>query len=163
MEISHRALATCTVFAALIVAAVVVPVAETRSSDEDVKKVAVALVWANINAQYGKVWPRLHPRYQRVTTRAFWENCQRKAGTKAAGTEWLSIKATDSFPDRLSFPLLGTLRVTAVTIEARIVTYLGTRHTVRDTRYWIKLGSTWRGLWQAETYRAYKAHRCPPT
>ena len=40
--------------------------------------------------------------------------------------------------------------------------YRGTTHTVRDTNYWKRLNGVWRGLWQPETYRAYKEHRCPP-
>ena len=131
------------------------------ASAQDVRKVAVDLVWANIRGQYGRVWPRLHPRYQRVTTRAFWEACQRKQSAQTAGVEWLSIRATDAYPDRVRLPLLGRVNVTAVTISAR-VEYLGTRRTITDTNYWILLRGVWRGLWQPETYRAYARHRCPP-
>jgi hypothetical protein len=140
--------------------AVFVPVAQTRSSGGNVKKVALGVVAANIRGEYGKVWPLLHPRYQLVTTRAFWESCQRKKAASQTGIEWLSIKATDAYPDRVTLPLLGNVRVTAVTIEAKIE-YLGSRHTVTDTNYWIKIGSRWRGTWKPEVYRAYKAHRCP--
>jgi len=36
--------------------------------------------------------------------------------------------------------------------------YRGTTHKVSDTNYWKRLNGVWRGLWQPETYRAYKAH-----
>ena len=99
---------------------------------EDLKALQVALTWANIRGQYGKVWPLLHPRYQRVTTRAFWEKCQRKRAAKTAGVEWLSVKATDAYADRITLPLLGRVSVVAVSVEAKI-DYLGTTRTVRDT------------------------------
>ena len=103
----------------------------------------------------------LHPRYQRATTRAFWESCKRKAAAKQTGIEWLSIKAIDAYPDRVTLPLLGTIPVIAVTVEAKF-TYLGTKHTVSDTNYWAKVVPQWKGFWKPEQYRAYKAHRCPP-
>jgi hypothetical protein len=127
---------------------------------EDLKRLQVALTWANIRAQYGKVWPLLHPRYQRVTTRAFWEACQRKRAKKTAGVEWLSVKATDAYSDRITLPLLGSIPVVAVSVEARNE-YLGTKRTVRDTLYWTTLKWKWVVLWDRATYRAYKAHRCP--
>jgi hypothetical protein len=128
---------------------------------EQLKALQVAVTWANIRAQYGKVWPLLHPRYQRVTTRAFWEACQRKRAKKNAGVKWLSVKATDAYPDRITLPLLGSIPVVAVSVETRIE-YLGTKRTVRDTLYWTTLnGVGWVGLWEPATYRAYKAHRCP--
>ncbi len=110
--------------------------------------------------QYGRVWPLLHPRYRRVTTRAFWESCQRKRARVADGIEWISIKATDAYADRIALPLLGTVPVVAVSIEAKFE-YLGAKRTVRDTVYWMRLNGKWIGLWEPETYRAYKAHRCP--
>ena len=129
---------------------------------EDLKKFQVALTWANIRGQYGKVWPLLHPRYQRVTTRAFWEACQRKRAQKRAGVEWISVKATDAYSDRITLPLLGSISVVAVSIEAKLK-YRGTTQTVRETHYWTQYGKwgTWAGLWEPPTYRAYKAHRCP--
>jgi hypothetical protein len=135
----------------------------TASDEGDAKRVAVALVWANIHAQYGKVWATLHQRYQRVTTRAFWESCKRKYAAKHAGIEWLSVKAIDAYPDRVTLPLLGPVRVTAVTLVAEIKApypdyFSG---TYSDTHLWVKVGSQWKGLWTTEQYRAYKAHRCP--
>jgi hypothetical protein len=127
---------------------------------DDVKRLQVALTWANIRGQYGKVWPPLHPRYQRVTTRAFWEECHRKDARKAAGVEWLSIRATDAYDDKRTFPLLGRVSVVAVSMEAKI-DYLGLKRTIRDTLYWMKVADNWRGLWEPEMYRAYRAHRCP--
>jgi hypothetical protein len=161
-ELQVRAGSMRRVFVLLVVVVVILVAcgASEASNNGDVKKVAVALVWENIHAQYGKVWATLHPRYQRVTTRAFWESCQRRKAEQQAGVDWLSIRASDAYSDRVSLPLLGTIPVTAVTIEAK-VSYLGAKHTISDTNYWVKLGSSWRGLWNPETYRAYKAHRCP--
>jgi hypothetical protein len=141
------------------------PVAETRSSDEQVRQLAVALQWANVNGQYGKVWARLHPVHQRVTTRTFWESCRRKQAAKDSQVEWLSFRATDAHDDRLPFPLLGTLNVTAVTITTTFKDPLGSRHTIRGATYWIKVGADakYRRLWRREEYRAYSAHRCPPS
>src|SRR5262245_42749682 len=78
------------------------------------RQLQVALAWANIRGQYGKVWPLLHPRYQRVTTRAFWEACQRKRARQTAGVKWISVKATQAYPDRITLPLLGSIPVVAV-------------------------------------------------
>jgi hypothetical protein len=132
----------------------------SSAAEQDVRKLTVATTWASIRGQYGKVWPVIHPVYQRAVGRTRWEECQRKAARARAGAEWLSIKATDDYPDRLAFPLLGTISARAVSVEARI-DYLGSRHTIRDTLYWTKLSGQWRGLWDRATYRAYKAGRCP--
>jgi hypothetical protein len=136
--------------------------APVAASTERIGDVAVAVTWANIRGQYGRVWVRLHPAHQRVTSRAFWESCQRKRAAATAGIDWLSIKATATYPDRVVVPVLGLTRVTAVTITARYK-YLGSRHTESDTNYWKRVNGIWRGLWQPETYRAYKTGHCPPT
>jgi hypothetical protein len=101
-------------------------------------------------------------RYQHVTTREFWESCQRKAASANSGVEWLSIRVTSTYPDRLRFPLLGLTSVTAVTVTARIE-YLGAKHTISDTNYWVRVAGKWRGLWKPEQYHAYARKRCPPT
>jgi hypothetical protein len=82
--------------------------------------------------------------------------------SRVVDIEWLSIRVTDIYPDRLRLPLLGRVRVTAVTVTARI-RYLSDERTVTDTNYWVKVGDTWRGLWDPEAYAAYAKHRCPPT
>jgi len=149
------------VLVVMALAATVVPVA-TASKEDEAKRVAAALVWANIHAQYGRVWATLHPRYQLVTTRAFWETCKRKQAQKWAGIGWDSIRAIDAYPDRVTLPLLGTIRVTAVTLLAEITDSKGGKGTIIDTHLWLKVGSQWKGLWTPEQYRAYKSHRCPP-
>ena len=60
----------------LVVVALAVTVvrAATASNEDEAKRVAVALVYANVNGQYGAAWAYLHPRFKRVTTRAFWES-----------------------------------------------------------------------------------------
>jgi hypothetical protein len=146
-----------------VLLAIVVPAGPSRASlvkYDDVKALQVALTWANVRGQYGKVWPLLHPRHQHVTTRTFWEECQRRNARKSAGVEWLSIRATDAYADTISLPLVGRVRIVAVSMEAKI-DYLGVKRTIRDTVYWAKVSGKWRGLWKPETYRAYQAHRCP--
>jgi hypothetical protein len=151
-------------FVLVVVAlAVTVVPAATASKEEEAKTVAVALVWANVHAEYGKVWATLHPRYQRVTTRAFWESCKRKQAQKRAWIQWVSIRAINTYPDRMKLPLLGTIRLTAVTLLATIFDASGNPGTIIDTHLWVKVGSRWKGLWTTEQYRAYKAHRCPAT
>jgi hypothetical protein len=135
--------------------------ATARSKDESLRDVATDIVWKNIRGQYGQVWARLHPRYQRVTTREFWENCQRKKNEPRTGVDWLSIRVVSTYPDHRRFPLLGLTNVTAVAVTARIQ-YLGAKHTITDTNYWVKIGGKWRGSWDPETYRAYAKKRCPP-
>ena len=127
---------------------------------ELLKELQVRMTWANIRGQYGFVWPLLDPRYQRVTTRAFWEACQRKRARQTAGVKWISVKATAAYPDRITLPLLGSIPVVAVSVEAKIK-YLGSTRTVRDTFYWLNGDGGFTSLWDAATYRAYKAHRCP--
>lgn len=61
----------------------------------------------------------LHPRYQAVTTRTFWEACKRKADKAAAGLEVHSIRATADYADSIKLPLLGVRKVRAVTLEIR--------------------------------------------
>jgi hypothetical protein len=143
----------------VVALAVTVVPAATASKEDEAKRAAVALVWANVHAQYSKVWATLHPRYQRVTTRAFWESCKRKHAQKWAGIAWYSVRAIDAYPDLVTLPLLGTIRVTAVTLQANI----GDPNpgTIIDTHLWVKVGSQWKGLWTPEQYRAYRAHRCP--
>jgi len=132
------------------------------SAGTDPKSLVREVTNANFRGQYGKIWPSLHPRYRAVTTRAFWESCQRKRADARAGVEVLSVKVSETYPDRITLPLLGRVAVTAVSVELR-VNYLGEPSTVRDTLYVMKVSGTWFGLWDPETYRAYRAKRCPPT
>jgi hypothetical protein len=149
------------VLVVVVLAATAVPAA-TASKEDEAKRVAVALVYANVSAQYGAVWAYLHPRYQRVTTRAFWESCKRKLADKR-GVEFFDVRAIDAYPDRVTLPLLGTTRVTAVTLQAKFVDRQGGFGTASDTHLWVKVGSEWKALWTLEQYRAYKAHHCPAT
>ena len=125
------------------------------------RAVAVETAWQNIRGQYGKVWPKLHPRYQRVTTREKWEACQRKRAKETAEWEWLSVRATDSYPDAMRFPLLGHVRFTAATMKATIRHPIYGRRSISDTVYYTLVRGRWKGLWEAATYRAYRAGRCP--
>jgi hypothetical protein len=142
--------------------------APAKQEFELLKALTVELAWANTRGQYERAWQllQLHPRYQRVTSRAFWESCQRKRARAQAGVKWISIKGTNVYPDRITLPLLGSTQVAAVSVEAKIE-YLGKRRTVRDTFHWAQgdIGSNGRwdcnGLWDPETYLAYKAQRCP--
>ena len=141
--------------------ALVAPATVSASAKyELLQQLQVEQTWASIRGQYGKVWPLLHPRYQRVTTRAFWEACQRKRARKTAGVKWISVKATGAHPERVTRPLLGSIPVVAVSVEAKFK-HLGSTQAVRETHYWAELNSWWVALWDAGTYRAYKAHRCP--
>jgi hypothetical protein len=144
----------------VVALAVTVVPAATASKKDEAKRVAVALVYANINAQYGAVWAYLHPRYQRVTTRAFWESCKRKLAEKR-GIEFFDVRAIDAYPDRVTLPLLGTIRVIAVTLQAKFVDRQRELGTASDTHLLVRVGSEWKGLWTPEQYRAYEAHRCP--
>ena len=72
----------------------------------------------------------------------------------------MALDQSDAYADRITLPLLGTVSVVAVSVEAKYE-YLGVKRTARDTLYWTNVGGNWRGLWKPETYRAYKAHRCP--
>lgn len=150
--------------AALIGASLLALVAPATSASspkyELLQQLQVEQTWASIRGQYGRVWPLLHPRYQRVTTRAFWEACQRKRARKTAGVKWLSVKAPVAYPTGVTLPLLGSIPVVAVIVDSKFK-HLGKTQTVRDTHYWAPLNGWWVALWDPETYRAYKAHRCP--
>jgi len=150
---------------AVALAVSVIPAA-TASRYDEVKKVAVEIVYLNANSRYGDVWAYLHPRYKRVTNRAFWESCKRTLAKKR-GLEFFDVRATDAYPDRVTLPLLGTIPVIAVTLQAH---YLNHREGVdggvgsaSDTHLFVRVGSEWKALWTPEQYRAYKAHRCPAT
>jgi hypothetical protein len=123
---------------------------------------AVEVSWGNVRSQYGKVWSRLHPRHQRVTTRAFWEACQRKRAKERGGIEVHGLKAIDEYADIVKLPLLGPRRVQAVTLEMRYShPLLGSNKKLTDTVYVIRWGETWKGLWTPESYQAYAKRRCP--
>jgi hypothetical protein len=128
----------------------------------DAKSVAVDVVRWNFLGQYGRVWQVLHPRYQHVTTRTFWESCKRK--NAPTGIQVKSLKAVDSYLDTITLPLLGKLHVTAVTLQMRFTTpTLSGTQSVSDTVYMTKVGSAWKGLWEVADYQAYSHHRCPPS
>jgi hypothetical protein len=149
--------------AALLVASIVaVALATTAAArSKSAEAFAVATSWQNINGQYGRVWPKLHPRYQRVTTREKWEACQRKRDRETVEWEWLSLRATDSYPDARRLPLLGYVRFTAVSMVGRIRHPVYGTRTIRDTLNYMRIGGRWKGLWEPTTYRAYRAGRCP--
>jgi hypothetical protein len=122
----------------------------------------VEVLWSDVRAQYGKLWGTLHPRYQKVTTRTFWEFCQRTRDRDAAGLKVHSVKATAEYPDELRFPLLGTLKVRAVTLEMRYShPLLGKNRKLTDTVYVVRSGATWKALWEPTTHSAYAKRRCP--
>ena len=50
--------------------------------------------------------------------------CQRKRARKTAGAEWLSVKVTGAYPDRVTLPLLGRIPVVVFSVEAKFK-YLG--------------------------------------
>ena len=134
-----------------------------RPAEQSARAFIVETTWQSIRAQYGRVWAKIHPRYQRVTTREKWEACQRRQARETAGFEWLSVRATDSYPDVIRLPLLGRTTVTAVSVAVVVRHPLTGRQTVRDTFYVKKVGGRWKGLWTPEMYAAYKAGRCPGT
>ena len=73
-----------------------------------------------------------------------------------------SIKALGSYPDTITLPLLGRIKVTAVTLELRY-THPAIQGVQKagDTTYWIRYHGTWKGLWRLADYQAYSHHRCP--
>jgi hypothetical protein len=147
---------------AVTAAAIVAPIGRATMTAQSAEAFAVETSWQGIRAQYGRVWPKLHPRCQRVTSRERWEACQRKEARQAAEWEFLSVRATDAYPDSMRFPLLGRIRFTAVTLRARARhAALGVR-TITDTVYVVKVAGRWKGLWEPESYRAYRAGKCPP-
>lgn len=153
------------VLAALIASLLTAAPAASRtdaSSGQSAGAFLVEASWAGVRAQYGKVWSKLHPRYQRVTTRAFWESCQRKEAKDTAGLEVHSLTAIEEHPDIVTLPLLGKLKVRAVTMEMRYShPLLGNNKKLTDTVYAVKWGTTWKGLWKPESYAAYAKRRCP--
>jgi hypothetical protein len=114
----------------------------------------------NFAGQYGRIWQTLHPAYQKVVSRSFWQACKVASANKTASVDFASLDITDTYADTLTFPVLGRLDVTAVTASMKYK-YLGTTHTTADTVYFIRVGGQWKGLWDTATYKAYKAHRCP--
>lgn len=83
------------------------------------KFIVQALNWQT-QRQYGRVWRVLDPRYRRAVARSFWEACQRRQADALAGVEWESFKATDSYRDTITLPLLGRVHVTAVTVQGAV-------------------------------------------
>jgi hypothetical protein len=134
-----------------------------RAGGQSAAAFAVETTRQNLSSQYGLIWAKLHPAYRTVTTRAFWESCQRKrARSMPAGFRVLSVRAIASYPDRPPLPLLGTRPATAVTLRMAFTSVVTGRQTVSDTIYVLKRpDGGWWGTWQSDTYRAYKAHRCP--
>jgi hypothetical protein len=134
--------------------------AHAATQSDTPRSLSVKAVQWNFLHEYGRVWQLLHPRYQRVTTRAFWESCKRKKAP--AGVNVKSIKAIDSYPDTITLPLLGRVRVEAVAIELRYTVAGSTNvQSANDTIYWVRYGKGWKGLWALSDYQAYSHHRCP--
>ena len=151
--------ATVALLAAMLVLAFS-PGAGGATRGDDPRSLAVQVVKWNFLAQYGRIWELLHPRYQAVTTRTFWEACKRK--NAPVGIRMQSIKALGSYPDTITLPLLGRIKVTAVTLELRY-THPAIKGVQKagDTTYWIRYHGTWKGLWRLADYQAYSHHRCP--
>lgn len=134
--------------------------AQARPAGSDPRSLAVQVVKWNFLGEYGRIWQMLDPRFQRITTRTFWENCKRK--NAPAGVTLKSIKAIDSYPDQISLPVVGKLKVTAVALEMRYThPALQGVQTAHDTVYWERYRGQWKGLWTLADYQAYSHHRCP--
>jgi hypothetical protein len=118
-----------------------------------------AFRWS-IAGQYGRVWARLHPRYRAVTTRAFWETCKRRRAAALRSVEWLGVRAVEQHPDRIRLPLLGSIKVTAVTLRVRYRSDDSVASET-DTLYFRYDNGRWWGLWDSDAYRAYKSRTCP--
>jgi hypothetical protein len=142
---------------------IVPPVASSFRAKTSPQDLAVNVLKWNFDRQFGRVWSALHPRYQRVVPRSFWEACKRSEVEGQLSTITMkSIRAVDSYADTITLPLLGRLHVRAVTLELKYTqaSVAGTQ-TARDTQYFTQVGGEWKGLWDASTYSAYKARRCP--
>jgi hypothetical protein len=134
----------------------------TARSGQSASSFMVEVLWNDVRAQYGTGWGKLHPRYQKVTTRAFWEYCQRIRDRDAAGLVVHAVKATNEYAAELKFPLLGTQKVRAVTLEMRYSHPLvGKNRKLTDTVWVVRWGATWKVMWETTTYGAYAKHRCP--
>lgn len=135
--------------------------ARASGAGSDPRSLAVQVVKWNFLAEYGRIWQLLDPRYQRLTTRTFWETCKRK--NAGQGLQLKSIKAIDSYPDSLSLPVVGKVKVVAVALEMKYThPSLSGVQTANDTVYWERYQGQWRGLWTVADYKAYSNHRCPP-
>jgi hypothetical protein len=84
---------------------------------DDPKVLSVNVVKWNFLGQYGRVWQTLDPRFQKVTTRTFWESCKRKNAPEGITVQ--SIKAIDSYSDSMTLPVVGHVNVEAVTLRMR--------------------------------------------
>jgi hypothetical protein len=149
----------------LITAAFVLAAPATASKNDDsVLKLAVNLSHWNSDGQFGKVWDTMHPTYQKIVGRSFWQSCKvaQANKTSAMGVEFdaSSVHVTDSFTDTITLPVLGRVNVTAVTLAAKFK-YLGATHSVTDTVNYTKVGGKWKGLWTPAQFKAYKNHKCP--
>lgn len=129
-------------------------------STSDPRALAVQIVQWNFLHQYGRVWQALDPRFQKVTTRAFWQSCKEKNGPAAITMR--SLKAIDSYSDAMTLPVVGHVKVEAVTLQLKFTTpALSGVQTVTDTVYFTRYRGTWKGLWTQADYQAYSHHRCP--
>jgi hypothetical protein len=139
------------------------PAASSFPAQTSPQELAVNVIEWNLDQQFGRVWSVLHPRYQRVVKRSFWEGCKwRQAEGQLVGMTMKSVRAVDSYAATITLPLLGKKHVRAVTLELKYTqpSVKGTQ-TARETQYFTQVGGEWKGLWDAATYGAYKAHRCP--
>jgi len=132
------------------------------SPDDDLRALAAKLVRWNSRGEWQKSWAFLHPRYQAVTTRAFWVACQQKRD--AAGPSIVVRSVTIGTPHLSSatLPLLGQTDLTLVKVTLRY-SIAGSKklQSVTGDSKWTQYRGEWRGLWDAKTYQSYSHHRCP--
>jgi hypothetical protein len=162
MSTEGKQMKSLVVFAAAALLLVAPATASQRG--DSAEAVAVNVSHWNSEGQFGKVWDTLHPAYQRIAGRSFWQSCKVKQANSlsAMGIEFDagSVHATDSFTDTITLPVLGRVNVTAVTLAAKFK-LSGKVHSVTDTVNLTKVNGKWKGLWSPADYKAYKAHRCP--
>jgi hypothetical protein len=119
----------------------------------------------NVLGQYGRSWDSLHPFHQAVVSRSRYVDCQSRGDEDTAGYTVDKTEVLDQYDEPVRIPgQPKDVPSKAVTLRLSVGSPL-LKKPVKYTRtvHAVAVNGEWRWILPPEDYRAYKAHRCPPS
>jgi hypothetical protein len=134
-----------------------------KAPDQDPGDFYKDLVNQQALGQYGRAWDSLHPFHQAVVSRARYVDCQSQNDTGTFTIE--KTEVLDQYDEPVRIPG-QTKDVPSKAVTLRLTIGGGGLEkpgTYTQTAHAVAVDGQWRWILKSVDFRAYKAHRCPPS